>query len=252
MKKLTLEGKRGKLAVGALVATLGIGTVASVSAFGSQPSVQEKIDVLLGKLKSASDQEMATGQLEDTPYGRVFAGESAKKMEQLHEETQKQIDALGARPESERRGAVKAVKSFAEKSDIAVNYTHTSKSSYNANVPVEMYVVDKDQYEVDARNNTIIQFGPRPLPVGEQPKATDETPRYSYGELEAMARQFIAKKAPDIRLDQLTPRYGNKENVNYFFRWEDTSREVEDMHPFIQVGFSRGGSLLSYANSLGL
>ena len=67
-----------------------------------------------------------------------------------------------------------------------------------------------------------------------------------------MARAFVAKNAPEVKLDNLTANFGDKEGVNYFFRWEDITRENEDMHPFIQVGFSRGGDLLSYTDSLGL
>ena len=236
----------------ALVLTLGIGVTSALASNGSGQSVQEKIQSLLSKLQAASQQEQASGQLADTPQGKVFAGESAEKMKKLHDETQAQIDALIARPESERQNAVTEIKKFADKQDMAVNYKSTSKSSYNAAVSAEVYTTDFDQYEVDARNNNIIQFGPRPLNIEEKSKEFDTTPRYSKVELETMARQFIAKNASAIKLDGLTPRFGDKEGVNYFFRWEDTSREIEDMHPFIQVGFSRGGSLLSYTNSLGL
>lgn len=236
----------------ALVLTLGIGVTSAFASNGSSQSVQEKIQSLLSKLQAASQQEQTSGQLADTPQGKVFAGESAEKMKKLHDETQAQIDALIARPESERQNAVTEIKKFADKQDMAVNYKSTSKSSYNAAVSAEVYTTDFDQYEVDARNNNIIQFGPRPLNIEEKSKEFDTTPRYSKVELETMARQFIAKNASAIKLDSLTPRFGDKEGVNYFFRWEDTSREIEDMHPFIQVGFSRGGSLLSYTNSLGL
>ena len=236
----------------ALVLTLGIGVTSAFASTGSGQSVQEKIQSLLSKLQAASQQEQASGQLIDTPQGKVFAGESAEKMKKLHDDTQKEIDALIARPENERQKAIDEIKKFSGKSDLAVNYKNTSKSSYNALVPAEVYATDFDQYEVDARNNNIIQFGPRPLNVDEKSKEFDTTPRYSKTELETMARQFIAKNASAIKLDSLTPRFGDKEGVNYFFRWEDTSREIEDMHPFIQVGFSRGGSLLSYTNSLGL
>ena len=93
------------------------------------------------------------------------------------------------------------------------------------------------------RNNKIIQFGPRPLAIGEKPKGLDTTARYSKEELETMARKFIAQNAPDVKLDNLTPNFGDKEGVNYFFRWENTSQEVEDIHPFIQVGFYKLDSM---------
>ncbi|MFA6193464.1 MAG: hypothetical protein WC726_01180 [Parcubacteria group bacterium] len=253
MKTQYTKKKILKLAgVSALTLVLGMGVTSAFASNESGQSMQDKIQSLLDKLKTVSQHEQESGQLIDTPQGKVFAGESAKKMKKLHDETQAQIDALVARPESERQQAVSEIKKFADKQDLAVNYKNTSKSSYNAAVSAEIYTTDFDQYEVDTRNNNIIQFGPRPLNIEEKSKEFDTTPRYSKAELETMARQFIAKNASAVKLEGLTPKIGDKEGVNYFFRWEDTSREIEDMHPFIQVGFSRGGSLLSYTNSLGL
>lgn len=237
----------------ALVLTLGIGVTSAFASNGSGgQSVQEKIQSLLDKMRVASQHEQETGQVVETPQGKVFAGESAEKMKKLHDETEAQIDALIARPEKDRQKAVDGIKKFAKKQDLAVNYRSTGKSVYNTNVPDELYIADLDQYEVDARTNRIIQFGPRPLNVGEKGKEFDTTERYSKNELETMARQFIAANAPDVKLDDLTTRFGDKEGVNYFFRWEDTSQVIEDMHPFIQVGFTRGGDLLSYTNTIGL
>jgi hypothetical protein len=253
MKTQYSKKKILKLAgVTALTLALGIGVTSAFASSDSGRTTQEKIQALLDKLQTASQHEQETGQLVDTPQGKVFAGESAQKMEKMHDETRAQIDALIARPESERQKAVGEIKKFADKQDLAVNYKNTAKSVYNPAVLEEVYATDYDQYEVDARNNKIIQFGPRPLNAGEKGKKFDNTARYSKGELETIARAFIAKNAPEVKLDDLTANFGDKESVNYFFRWEDTSREIEDMHPFIQVGFSRGGDLLSYTNSLGL
>ena len=237
---------------GSLALILGLGVTNAFASNGGGQSVQEKIQSLLSKLQTASQQEQQGGQFVDTPQGKVFAVESAEKMKKLHDDTQAEIDALIARPENERQKAVNEIKKFSGKSDLAVNYKATSKSSYNALVSAEVYTTDFDQYEVDARNNKIIQFGPKPLEIGQESKKFDTTDRYSKAELETMARQFIAKNASEVNIDDLTQKFGDKDGVNYFFRWEDTSREIEDMHPFIQVGFSRGGDLLSYTNSLGL
>lgn len=238
--------------VGALVLTLGIGVTNAFASNEGGKTTQEKIQALLDKLHAASQHEMETGQLADTPRGKLFTGESAEKMKKLHDETMAEIDALTARPENERQKAVAEIKKFSGKQDLSVNYKHTSKSVYNPSVMKEVYTTDYDQYEVDTRNNKIIQFGPRPMNIGETPKNFDTTARYSKEELETMARQFIAKTAPEVKLDELTAKVGDKEGMNFFFRWEDTTREIEDMHPFIQVGFTRGGDLLSYTNSIGL
>ncbi|OGI36040.1 MAG: hypothetical protein A2259_01800 [Candidatus Moranbacteria bacterium RIFOXYA2_FULL_43_15] len=253
MKTQYSKKKILKLAgVTALTLVLGIGAASAFASSDSGKTTQEKIQSLLDKLKVASEHEQEAGQLVDTPHGKVFTGESAEKMKKLHDETQAQVDALIARPENERQKAVDEIKKFSGKEDLAVNYKRTSKSVYNTSVPEEVYTTNFDQYEVDARNNKIIQFGPRPLSVGEKSKSFDTTDRYSKSELETMARAFVAKNAPEVKLDNLTANFGDKEGVNYFFRWEDITRENEDMHPFIQVGFSRGGDLLSYTDSLGL
>ncbi len=235
-----------------LVLALGIGAAGAFASSDSGKTAQEKIQSLLDKLKVASENEQKNGQLVDTPQGKVFAGESEEKMKNLHDETQAQIDALIARPESERQKAVGEIKKFANKQDLSVNYKGTNKSIYNSAMMEEVYTTDYDQYEIDVRNNKIVQFGPKPLTVGEKGKAFNTEDKYSKSELETMARQFIAKNAPEVKLDDLSANFGDKEGVNFFFRWEDTTREIEDMHPFIQVGFSRGGDLLSYTDTLGL
>lgn len=233
---------------------LGAGLV-RIAANGSSNSgvldTAKQIQNLLEKLQIASQNELMTGQTVETPQGKIFMGESAEKMKNLHDEILKQTDALIARSESARRLAIAEIKKFAKNENISVNYEFTGKSSYNADIPVEIYTVDLDQYEVDARNNKIIQFGPRPRSMGEKPKVIDETPRYTVKELEGIARKFISENAPDINLEKLAQKNTNKDGINYFFRWEDTSRKVEGMYPFIQVGFSKGGSLLSYTNSIG-
>lgn len=94
----------------ALVLTLGIGVTSAFASTGSGQSVQEKIQSLLSKLQAASQQERASGQLADTPQGKVFAGESAEKMKKLHDDTQKEIDALIARPENERQKAIDEIR----------------------------------------------------------------------------------------------------------------------------------------------
>ena len=253
MKTQYSKKKILKLAgVTALTLALGIGAASAFASNEGGKTAQEKIQSLLDKLRIASENEQKNGQLVDTPQGKVFTGESAEKMKKLHDETMAEVDALTARPESERQKAVTEIKKFADKQDLAVNYKHTGKSVYNPSVMEEVYTTDYDQYEVNVRNNRIIQFGPRPLEIGQEPKEFDTTDRYSKNELETMARQFIAKNAPEVKLDELTAKFGDKEGVNFFFRWEDSTREIEDMHPFIQVGFSRGGDLLSYTDTLGL
>jgi hypothetical protein len=111
-------------------------------------------------------------------------------------------------------------------------------------------VAGSDRYEVGIVNGKIIEFGSRNLPVGsENEKKYDNTPRYNPKELEMMARQFITKSVAGVNLEALTLNQSNK-GSNYFFRWEDRSQKTSEGYPFIQVGFSQGGTLLGYINTL--
>lgn len=155
-------------------------------------------------------------------------------------------------PSTPTPGAIEVVRAFAG-DNATIIFQGRGLSSYAPNEMIEIYYVGADQYEVDTNTSQVIQFGPRPLSIGEQPKEYDTSNRYTPEELKAKAVSFIAKHAPGINLNSLTPAHSDKEKVNYFFRWEDTSgKTFMGMHPFIQVGFSRGGDLLSYTNTLGL
>jgi hypothetical protein len=143
-----------------------------------------------------------------------------------------------------------AIRKFAESSDLAVQYDSDSKSSYDEKISVGIYFAGADQYEVDSRDGRIIQFGTRSLPVGsENEKIVDNSSKYTSKELEGMAREFIAKKAPNVNLETLNLSYDNK-GANYFFKWEDRTSKTSEGYPFIQVGFSQGGTLLNYINAL--
>lgn len=144
---------------------------------------------------------------------------------------------------------ISEIRKFADSPNLAVQYESEGKSSNGKNVPVSIYISGADRYEVDA-NGRIIEFGSRNLPIGsENEKKYDNTPRYNSQELETIAKQFIAKNASNINLDKLTLTQTNK-GTNNFFRWEDRSQKTTEGYPFVQIGFSQGGTLLNYTNSL--
>jgi hypothetical protein len=75
----------------------------------------------------------------------------------------------------------------------------------------------------------------------------------SVPELEKLARDMIALVSPEINLDTLTYRFGQKDELTFFFRWEDLTKPLLDdgrSYPFVQVGLNGKGELLNYVNTL--
>jgi hypothetical protein len=226
-------------------------------------SLREVADSLTAKLRQAIKDAESSGEFTTDELGnKVYAGETAKKMQQLHEEATKAHMALLERPVNQRQGAIsriqelisdKSIRSFVGDLSSGIAYTSTGKSSYNSEAIVEFYKVGRDYVEVDIRNNEIIQFGPAPTRPGEEGKKFDKTAKYSVADLQVMANEFIAKNTKMTDLAAFKASVGNKEETNYFFRWENLNKKLEDGRPaFVQVGFTIGGELLSYTNSLGI
>lgn len=155
--------------------------------------------------------------------------------------------------ESVRDRDIAVIRNLSGNQDSKIEFIETSKSSNGLNVPVNIYYSGADQYEIDAMGK-IVEFRSRDLPVGsEKEKVIDNTPSYSQQDLENMARQFIIKNAPEVNLEKLILDQNIKENgktKNYFFRWEDRGRKTTEGYPFVQLGFSQGGTLLNYINTL--
>ncbi len=146
--------------------------------------------------------------------------------------------------------AISEIRNFMNDSNLKIQYANESKFAYDGSIDEDIYISEFDQFEVNSKTGEILQFGPKPSVVGGKQKAYDYSNKYTEAELERMAKNFIANHNPEINLDQLTATGGNKEEANYFFRWEDRARRVDGAYPFIQVGFTNGGSILSYVNAL--
>ncbi|PZS01592.1 MAG: hypothetical protein DLM69_04805 [Candidatus Chloroheliales bacterium] len=255
------------MAVLAVLVVVGLGTQAGSA---HRDSASEHIKVLEQQLGQASQQELKTGQLSNTKQGSVLTGDSAKKMDNLHQQTQQQIDSIIARPENKRQGAIAAIRAFAKDPAAHVDYQQTLKIPYpGGSATAEVYYVGLDQYTILPANNKVVQVGERPRLGNEPGKQYDVTPRYDQAQLEAMAVAFIKEHAPDVDLTKLNAQFGSKgavapndkggqnagtpHDTNYFFRWEGYSANLTggpDEVPFIQVGFTVGGTFLSYTNSL--
>lgn len=181
---------------------------------------------------------------------------------------------VAQRPAQDRQQAVAAIRAFAQNGALTPTYARTTKLAYNATKLAEVYYAGLDEYLVDPATNTIVQFGPRPRNSGEAAGPVDTTARFTRAELEQRARAFIAERVPSADLARLTLTVSAKRGsvptgkegakpapaatdqpTAFFFRWEDRQAQAPDprviaARPFVQVGFSVGGDVLSYTNTL--
>lgn len=109
-------------------------------------------------------------------------------------------------------------------------------------------------YTVALDTNKIVQIGPRPRESVDEPTPEiDFTKRYTEEQLQEYAINWL--KDHGVSVDEATKglefKVTSKDDRGYFFRWYDPSANSSggDMR-FLQVGFSIGGSLLSYTNTL--
>ncbi len=237
--------KKTSLSVLIAVGVVALGGGAVLAAGGQ--STQDKIDQILVQLRRLTEREMATGQTVTDEFGTYFVGDSAAKIDQAHQEAQAQVDALIARPAASRVMAVNAIRTLENDPTLDVQYQQTVKSTYDNSKMAEIYYADQNQYEVMIATNRVVQFGPRPLEVGVASKEFVTTPEKTEAQLEVIAREFIAKNG-STDLGKLTFEKGSKTDI-LFFRWVDKSRALQDgMPPFIQVGISVGGEIVSYTD----
>ncbi len=212
-------------------------------------SIQEQTDKLLDAYQRVLNDELQNGEMievQDPAEGviRMFTGESAAKMEALWQSTVQQINELSARPAEERAKAVQMIQAM-DPGDVI--YLDHDRTSYDMTARLERYQTSKFIYSVDIATNQIIEI------VRVDEWNIDVDPTFSPEELETKAREFISLVAKGTSLDALTSTFGNKGGEMFFFRWEDRSRSLSGgMTPFIQIGFSQGGDLLNYINTLPL
>lgn len=99
-------------------------------------------------------------------------------------------------------------------------------------------------YTMDASTHQVIAIDPFSMPEGGE--------GLSFQELESLARNLVALAAPEIDLDTLTPEHGSKIS-NQFFHWTDYSKQLPSGgFPYIQIGLTGKGELLSYVNFIPL
>ncbi len=127
----------------------------------------------------------------------------------------------------------------------SVQYLSTARSAYAYDVMADWYRAGSYDVAVNSATGRVIQIQPSAVAA-----MTEQGTRLSAEQLRALALQFIARCA-GADLVGLVENGGTKGD-NSFFRWEDRTRTLDGMYPFVQVGLSPTGELLSYSNSLEL
>lgn len=221
------------------------------------PEAQKEKARLLAEYQKALDYELQYGQTSINPDDgktKMLIGKSAEKMDLLWQETVKKIEAVKARPASERLPVVEMIETIEGDKPI---YMERFTSPYNPSQPLELYQTVHYLYTIDIESSKIVDISPvidKSAP--HQHSQNDERLKGSYTqlELERKARSYISSIASDVDLDSLRLAFQDKEGRVYFFRWEDDSRTLADgSKPFIQVVYSSAtGEFIRYVNTLPL
>lgn len=215
-----------------------------------QITTQEKIDQLLADYDAALDYELQYGEtivVTDPVDGemKLLTGSSQEKMDALWDDVDRQIEELLARPTEERANAVQLIQSLSIDTG-NVTYLDVDRTLYNQTSQLERYQTDNFIYSIDIQTNQIIEIVP--IDTGD---SAGESYSLSQAELEQKAKDIIYKVTNGLNVSLLTPSFGDKQGITFFFRWEDRSKTLNDgMVPFIQVGLSSEGKLLNFVNTL--
>lgn len=208
------------------------------------PTIKEKVDYLLAQYKDSVQQEMRHGQTKKDEDGNlVLTGESELKMNALWKTTFRQIDDLTARPIEERITFIERIQSIDGTQKAEYSF-HTDMPYYGKSLKTEVYETPNYQYVMDVDTGNILQIAIKNW-NGHNTQLT-----YSQDELENQAASHLQSIDSSIDLSRLSLQVYEKTGT-IFFRWEDESSQLLDgRYPFVQVGLSTDGNLLTYVNTL--
>lgn len=132
-----------------------------------------------------------------------------------------------------------------EGAEVQITFKDVLHSPYRTARPYTLYETATMRYTLDSTQHLVVGISPIADVEGAE--------GLSIPELEKLARDMIALVSPEIDLDTLTYNFGNKEELTFFFRWEDLTKPLLDdgrSYPFVQVGMNGKGELLNYYNTL--
>ncbi|MFA6437571.1 MAG: hypothetical protein WC242_00045 [Candidatus Paceibacterota bacterium] len=268
------------------------------------------------ELKDIESTKTATGEKMIEKEWRVVStegicGELQKQKEDLSKEMSfkssqfsAQLDILTARPESEREKAMQAVRDFMAKPNLQLQYIRTRHpSNFNVGIvtnqtdngytsedvdgwerKVEVYqqkeyigkTCEVYEYEIDIRNNDIVQVGIRYPQEGviENPKKQEEcqdshsleTPLLTLSEIEEIAMDYTQRGVKNF--NEIKDKFiyegssANPKTISAHNAWiyenkdyklpEGLTAELPSKFPTIWSRVSSGGYLIMYLNTTGL
>ena len=236
-----------------------VGTSAlAVTAATTTPMVHigSTIQALVADLDQKVRQELATGCVERDAQGRAtLCGASRQAVDGLHDRIAGLVAEERGRPAAEREDGKNAIRAFAGKKSLPLIYTSTVTNPYtDGGALIETYVDDQgNEYWINPANNMVVQVGAYEN-SRTAPLKRDTLSRQPVQELRKAALAIVEREVPGFKLKRqsFVPLEDNKEGQVYFFRWDDFSHPAKEseMPPFIQVGLSADGSLVSYTNTL--
>ncbi len=251
MRITNLLPKKALLVLPLFAVVLFAGIAAQIAPVGAQQDPkQAKADALTKKLQDAIADAQKNGEFTTDVHGeRVYAGETAKKMEQLHKEIANELRELYARPAEERAVTMRAIDEWNNRFLYKVPGQPKQNLKYggkhggigNFQKELEAYYSEDYAYQVDSKTNKVIDVYIRPKEQGEPKEFLDMTERYNVDQLEQMAREVINAQNLGVNLDNLKLERGKKIGT-FFFTW------TGDEGKSLQVAFTQGGQLIGYTN----
>jgi hypothetical protein len=244
VKKLTLAILLIGLFMGVVVPALAQESTPPIS-----PDVQKEKERLLAEYETALEFELKYGETATNPEDgtTVLTGESAAKMDSLWRKTVRQIEDAIARPPEDRAVIENRIAAI---DGIYPEYVSRAVFIYDTSIAIEKYQTEKYFYTVDIVSGRILEI----MPIDStrfRREFDDKETVYSQDALEKMALTLISTVSEDVDISSLQPVFSDKNERNYFFRWENPAGKLPNgMTSFIQVGLSAKGELLNYVNTL--
>ncbi len=253
MKVTNLFSKKVALVLPLLAVIAIAGVVAQTAPVGAQQDpVQEKMLALTKKVQDAIVDAQKNGEFTTDVHGeKVYAGETAKRMEALHKEVATEMRELQARPAAERQASMVAINQWNDK------FLYTAPGQPKQNLMyggklggvqnfkrdgIELYYSEDYAFQVDTHANKVVDAYIRPKEQGEPKEWLDMTERFNADQLEQKARELIAAQNVGVDLNTLKLERGQKIGT-FFYTWTGEGGKS------LQVAFTQGGQLIGYTNT---